>query len=143
MSRRILLPLGVALAVVLSSDARADDWARAEPRIFAQPNGKYAVKILPASSEGVYFTLDDRGGEKVIWRSKLVNIPVRAMLAESAKGGRYVITLDSWGRIGYEHCLVIYGAKGKVIAGFKLEDLLTAKEIEGLPTEVTTRDWSS
>jgi hypothetical protein len=93
----------------------------------------------------VYFTLDERGEEKVIWRAKLVNIPLRVMLAESVKSGkkvRYVITLDGWARIGQEHCLVVYGENGKVIADFKLEDLLTAKEIETLPTEASGPGWS-
>jgi hypothetical protein len=145
MSRPILLTLGLGLALGLSSDARADKWPPPKPRIFAQPNGKYALKILPDNSEGVYFTLDDRGEEKVIWRAKLVNIPVRVTLAESAKGGKYVqyvITIDTWARIGSEHCLVVYGEKGKVIADFKLEDLLTAKEIESLPTEASGPHWS-
>ena len=34
-----------------------------------------------------------------------------------------------------------YGEKGKVIADFKLEDLLTAKEIESIPRTVTMRGW--
>jgi hypothetical protein len=142
MTFRIFLTLSVGLVVALSSVARADKWPPPKPRIFAQRNGVYAFKTLPDSSEGVYFTLDERGEEKVIWRAKLVNIPVRAILAESAKGGKYVITLDTWGRIGHEHCLVVYGEKGKVIADFKLEDLLTAKEIESLPASVSSRGWS-
>ncbi len=71
--------------------------------------------------------------------AKLVNIPNRTILVES---GKYVITLDSWRSVGFDHCLVVYGEKGKVIADFKLEDLLTAKEIEGLSAEVTHRSWS-
>src|SRR5207245_6704144 len=91
------------------------------------------------TSEGVFFTLDEHAKEKVIWRAKLVNIPNRAVLVES---GKYVITLDSWRSVGFDHCLVVYGEKGKVIADFKLEDLLTAKEIEGLPSSITHRSWS-
>jgi hypothetical protein len=67
------------------------------------------------------------------------------MLAESAKGGkkvRYVITVDTWARMGGEHCLVVYGEKGNVIADFKLEDLLTAKEIESLGGEFSGQHWS-
>ena len=37
---------------------------------------------------------------------------------------------------------IVYGDKGSVIADFKLEDLLTAKEIEDLPGSVTHRAWS-
>ena len=150
MIRPRLLTLAVGLAVLLSSVARGDSWGWPQPRIFA--NGKYAIKTLPATSvgksgevsfgnsEGVFFTLDEDGKEKVIWQAKLVNIPLRAIVAES---GKYVVTLDTWGHVGYEHCLVVYGGeKGKVIADFKLEDLLTAKEIESLPASVTIRGWS-
>ena len=48
----------------------------------------------------------------------------------------------SWRSVGFDHCLVVYGEKGKVVADFKLEDLLTAKEIEALPASVTHRGWS-
>ena len=146
MAGRSFPMVGLALALVLSSDVRAEKWPPPKPRIFAQPNGNYAVKILPDTSEGVYFTLDERGEEKVMWRAKLVNIPLRVMLVESAKGGKYVqyvITIDTWARIGGEHCLVVYGEKGKVIADFRLEDLLTAKEIESLATEGSGPHWSA
>src|SRR5262249_15347449 len=155
MTRQVFLMLGFGLALVLSSEARADKWPPPKPRIFAQTNGEFAFKVLPdvspsdtlagRKSEGVYFTLDEGGEEKVIWRAKLVNIPLRVMLVESAKGGKkvsYVITFDGWARIGHEHCLVVYGEKGKVIADFKLEDLLTAKGIENLPTEASGPGWS-
>ena len=149
MIRPRLLTFAIGLAVVLSSVARADQWPLPRPLLFA--NGVYAFKSLPDKAvrksgevmsrinEGVFFTLDNDGNEEVIWRAKLVNIPVRAIVAES---GKYVITLDTWVRVGYEHCLVVYGEKGKVIADFKLEDLLTAQEIESLPASASSRYWS-
>src|SRR5229473_1766412 len=121
MFRRSFLALGLGLALVLSFAARADDiiLKPAEPRLFAEPRGVYAFKTLPdnstGKSEGTFFTLDQDGKEKVVWRAKLVNIPVRAIVATK---GQCVITLDTWNRIGYEHCLVVYGEKGKVIADF-------------------------
>jgi hypothetical protein len=165
MSRPILLTLGLGLALVLSSDARADKFPAGppQPKLFSSVYGYYALKILPdvssvstrtrtegvhgpeqagqivGTSEGVFFTLDENAKEKVIWRTKLVNIPNRAVLVET---GKYVVTLDSWRSVGFDHCLVVYGEKGKVIADFKLEDLLTAKEIESLDGEVTHRGWS-
>jgi len=142
MIRPRLLTLAVGLSLVLSSAACADDLIAPGPRIYAQSSsGKYAIKILPGTSadkdEGVFFTLDKEGKEEVIWRTKLVNIPGPAIIAEN---GKYVITLDTFGRID-EHCLVVYGEKGKVIADFKLEDLLTAREIESIPRTVTMRGW--
>jgi hypothetical protein len=154
MTGRKFLTLGLGLALVLSFDARADDIiaGRPQPKLFASVDAMYGFKTLPdaasvtmraghivGTSEGVFFTLDEHAKEKVIWRAKLVNIPGRAILAES---GKYVITLDSWLSSGFEHCLVVYGEKGKVIVDFKLEDLLTAKEIEGLPAIVAQRGWS-
>jgi hypothetical protein len=166
MTGRSFPTLGLGLALVLSSDARADKFPAGppQPKLFASVYGAYAFKILPdpssvgtrtrtagvhsadqsgqivGNSEGVFFALDENAKEKVIWRAKLVNIPNRAILVES---GKYVITLDSWRSVGFDHCLVVYGEKGKVIADFKLEDLLTAQEIEGLPATVTHRGWSS
>ena len=166
MIRPRLLMLAVGLALVLSSVARADKFPAGppQPKLFAGEYGYYALKILPdvssvgtrtrtegvhraeqaaqivGTSEGVFCELDENAKEKVIWRAKLVNIPNRAILVES---GKYVITLDSWRSVGFDHCLVVYGEKGKVIADFKLEDLLTAKEIESLPGLVTSRAWSS
>ena len=166
MTGRSFLTLGLGLALVLSSEVRADKFPAVppQPKLFASVYGVYAFKTLPdggsvgvqtrtegvhsaaqagqivGTSEGVFFTLDEHAKEKVLWRAKLVNIPSRAIVAEN---GKYVITLDSWHRIGFEHCLVVYGEKGKVIADFRLEDLLTTKEIKGLPTEITARDWSS
>lgn len=161
----ICAALGLGLALGLSSVARADTFPAVppQPKLFASVYGAFALKTLPdvssvatrtrtegvhraeqaaqiiGSSEGVFFTLDEQAKEKVIWRAKLVNIPNRAIIPES---GKYVITLDSWRSTGFEHCLVVYGAKGNVIADFRLEDLLTAKEIEGLPASVTHRSWS-
>lgn len=163
MTGRTFLTLGLAL--VLSSDVCADDIAGGPPRpkLFASEYGTYAFKVLsdassvcvrtraeglrsPAEagqiagdSEGVFFTLDEHGRKKVIWRNKLVNIPNRAILVEN---GKYVITLDSWRSIGFDHCLVVYGEQGQIIADFKLEDLLTPQEIEVLPASLTHRGWS-
>jgi hypothetical protein len=157
--------LALGLALVVSSDARADKFPAVppQPKLFASVYGTYVLKTLPdvssvstqtrtdgvqwsaqarqivGTSEGVFFTLDEHAKEKVIWRAKLVNIPNRAILVES---GKYVITLDSWRSAGFDHCLVVYGEKGKIIADFKLEELLTAKEIESLPNSVTSRSWS-
>jgi len=165
MARRSILMLALGLALTVASDARADSFPAVPPppKLFASVDGTHSLKTLPdvssvgirtrtegdhspaqagqlvGTSEGVFFTLDEHAKEAVIWRAKLVNIPNRAILVES---GKYAVTLDSWRSAGFDHCLVVYGEKGKVIADFKLEDLLTAKEIESLPASVTHRGWS-
>lgn len=163
MTVRIFLTLGLMLLHL--SEARADKFPSGppQPKLFASDYGTFAFKILPdassvktraraegshspaqagqivGNSEGVFFTLDENGNEKEIWRAKLANVPNRAILVES---GKHVLTLDSWHSIGFDHCLVVYGETGKVIADFKLEDLLTAEEIAGLPGSITHRGWS-
>src|SRR5260370_30600150 len=147
MTRRMFLMLGLGLALVLSSDALADESQAGppQPKLFASVDGTYAFKALPdgsvttragqtvGTSEGVFFTLDESGKEKVIWRVKLVNIPNRAILVES---GKYVITLDSWRRAGVDHCLGVYGEKRKGISDFQLEGTVAAQESEGLAPSV-------
>jgi hypothetical protein len=145
MTGRTFLTLSAGLVLTLPYVAHADDFRGVRPRVklFSSIVGAYAFKTLAEgsgnSSDGIFFMLVENGKEKVIWRTKLVNNPSRAIVVES---GKYVVTLDSWRRIGFEHCLVVYGEKGKLIADFKLEELLTAGEIKRLPTEVPARSWS-
>src|SRR5437773_550204 len=100
MTGRNFLTLGLGLALVLSSNARADKFPAEppQPKLFASVYGVYAFKTLPdvssvgtrtrtegvhsaaqtgqivGNSEGVFFALDENAQEKVIWRAKLVNI---------------------------------------------------------------------
>jgi hypothetical protein len=137
MTPRTFMLLVVALAT-FSTVARADTWELPRPRIFAQKRGPYALKVLP-DRESVFFTLDESGRELPVWQSRLVNVPVHAIVVES---GKYVVTRDTWHHVGFEHCLVIYGERGKIVADFKLEDLLTQTEIATLRRTVSSRWWS-
>src|SRR5258708_7442664 len=74
MITRSSLTLGLALALVLSFDARADKFPAEppQPKLFSSVYGYYALKILPdlssvgtqagqviGKSQGVFFTLDE------------------------------------------------------------------------------------
>jgi hypothetical protein len=84
-------------------------------------------------------TLSARGTETVMWSRELVNIPVRALITDDAT---YVVTFDTWAKLGYEHALVIYGEQGSVVADYNLEGLLSAGEIAGsVRHTATTRPW--
>jgi hypothetical protein len=123
----------------------ADSWAPPRPQVFASSYGLYGLKTLPpealsGQSQARLFTLEKDGKEKVIWETKLVNIPHRALVTDD---GKYVVTLDTWANVGFKHSLVIYGEKGKVIADFELEDLLTKDEIaKNVELTETSRWWS-
>jgi len=85
------------------------------------------------------FKLDNAGSDVTVYQFNLVNIPHRLLLTDDAQ---YVVTMDSHGRVGYEHSLVIYGKNGRLIRDFALEDLLTEPELEKVPTSVSSRWWS-
>ncbi len=147
-SARMLVAVG--LLSLAASATFADRWATPGSRIFASSKGEYGFKVMPPAANapraheprggGTLFSLDEWGNEKPIWNVRLVNIPVRALVSDD---GKYVVTLDTWGGAGFDHSLVVYGAKGKVVADFKLEELLTPAEIKKhtAPTQ-TSRRWT-
>jgi hypothetical protein len=122
----------------------ADSWPGARPQAFASANGTYIFRTRPPqlatwSGKAQGTLLAQSGGETVIWTRELVNIPVRAFIAND---GRHVVTFDTWAKLGYEHSLVIYGEQGALVADYHLEALLSASEIARsvVPT-ATTRPW--
>jgi hypothetical protein len=59
-----------------------------------------------------------------------------------ADSGRYVVTFDEWGRVGYgPNVVVIYGPDGEVIKKYALEGLLTEEEISQVTHGVSSRWW--
>lgn len=124
----------------------ADAWPGARPQTFVSANGAYAFRTQPprlanwsGTSQGTVVTIGAGGAETVMWARELVNIPVRAFITDD---GKYVVTFDTWAKLGYEHSLVIYGERGAVIADHTLEALLSADEIaNSVVHTATTRRW--
>lgn len=134
----------LATVLVSASVLWADSWAKPTPRVFASKYGLHGFKVLNPKfggpSQGVLFTLDAEGKEKVIWQAKLVNTPHQAIVPD---GGKFVVTIDTYGTLGFAHSLVIYGDKGKVIRDFQLEDFLAKDEIDkNVMRTVSSRHWS-
>jgi hypothetical protein len=120
----------------------ADKWAAPKPRIFASMWGTYGFKLLlpdkGGGSEGLLFQLDAQGKDVVLWHKKLVNIPDRVFVAEN----RHVVTIDTYGGLGFAHVLVVYDDKGAVLKDYQLEDLLTANEIKTkVKQTASSRHW--
>jgi len=89
-----------------------------EPRVFASASGRTGLKVLPKESGavGVCFTLNEDGSERVLWRRDLVNLPKDVVvLDERGDNERLVVTLDTYGKLGGAHALVVYDAQGKPI----------------------------
>jgi len=129
--------------LVFASPALADSWAPPTPGIYASEWGRFGFKLLApkfgGSARGGLFRLNDKGEETVVWDGKLVNTPHRVYIGRLG----HVVTVDTYGNLGFAHSLVVYDTKGKAVADYKLEDLLTADEIakHALRT-VSSRHWA-
>lgn len=78
---------------------------------------------------------------KKIGAFNLVNdaAPVSALVANS---GGYIVTFDNWHGVGLgENVVVIYRLDGHVIRSFRLDELMTAGDIEVLPRSVSSVNW--
>jgi hypothetical protein len=133
--------LSVAIAIVISLSLRADEWDAPSPKVFASEGGRHGFKVLNprinGQSDGI--RLDAEGKEQIVWRTKLVNTPHRVKVEEA---GKYVVTIDTYGKLGYEHSLVVYDSEGKVVRDFELEDLLlTADEIKAKVKQTESSRW--
>jgi hypothetical protein len=134
----------VVLTACLAASAHADKWAPPAPRIFASPWGNHGFKVLKpqfgGASQGALFRLDTEGKEQIVWEQQLINTPHRVLVDDD---GKTVVTIDTYGRLGFAHSVVIYGEKGKLIRDFELEDLLTKKELDTkIVRSVSSRHWT-
>ena len=140
MKARFLLALTVVVAV--STLLQADEWVTPTPRVFGSEWGRHGFKVLNPKlggpSEGVLFSLDAEGKEQILWKVKLVNTPHRVLVDDN---GKFVVTIDTYGSVGFAHSLVIYGDKGKVIRDFELDDLLTRDEIKTNVKHTESSRW--
>jgi len=108
-------------------------------RIFASKSGRVGVKVVPdagnTTATAVVFALARDGTERELWRRNLPNIPGDVQVFEAAspnlRGGKggdmYMVTLDTWGRAGGDHALVVYGSNGKTLHDLNPADLLPPK----------------
>jgi len=134
-----------AVLAMIATNAVADSWLPPFSRVFASEDGKAGVELLvpKSTSEKVIIRLFafDGTDRKIAWERTLDYVPHRVFVAPK---GDAVATMDMWGRVGYDHALVIYDSSGKTIKDAKLEDLLTHQEIsEKVMSTVSSRWWSS
>jgi hypothetical protein len=96
-------------------------------------------KFLGAST-GVLFARQADGEERVIWSGKLANVPHQVYVTPDANR---VVTIDTYGRLGFDHSLVVYDENGKALADYQLEDVLTGLEImRYVKQSVSSRWWA-
>ena len=86
--RSLKMALAGVAAFGLASAALADSWAKPTPRVFGSEYGMHGFKVLKpqfgGKSVGVFFSLDEKGQEKIIWEAPLVNTPHRVVAMPSS-----------------------------------------------------------
>src|SRR5215470_3428146 len=117
MSTAARLVAVACLLTVAGSTGVADTWESPRPRVYAAEGGGYGFKVLEpqflGASTGQLFALEADGKEKVVWNARLVNVPHAVHVAPD---GRRVVTIDTYGRLGFDHSVVVYDDQGKVLA---------------------------
>ena len=138
---------GVFVLFASITVVRADSWAEPTPAIFGTEGGGAAIKILPTgrrltmghSSMAEIFKLDNDGRQVVVRRFLFVNIPYKVLLIND---GEFIVTIDTYGNLGYEHSIVIYDKAGKLLADLALEDFLSVHDIRAVDHTASSRHWT-
>lgn len=145
----LLVALGTISLGLLLSPGRTDSWGPPHPSIFASDDGCYAVTVVPPKSGGsdgramaFLFRPGSNGASIPVWKWKLVNLPQQVLISGNRAAAVSVVTLDTYARLGFEHALVVYGPQGKLLADYRLEDLLTPQELARVPASVSSRFWT-
>jgi hypothetical protein len=146
MKTRRALALAPCVVLIATAIVSADSWPGPRPQVFTSARGAHTFKTRPpqlntwsGKSHGTVFARATDGSEAPMWTRELLNIPVTAFVADD---GKYVVTFDTWARLGYEHALVIYGDHGEVVVDYDLETLLPADDINtSVVHTVSARRW--
>jgi hypothetical protein len=138
----------LVLAGLLASvgAAGADTWESPGPRDYTSPSRSRTFKVVPpqnwlsGKAQGALVLPGKDGKEKTVWQRDLVNVPHQAFVSDHSD---HVVTIDTYGRLGREHTLVIYDKDGKAVADYLLEDLLSEEEIRRHAVQtVSSRHWA-
>ncbi|MBA2733811.1 MAG: hypothetical protein H0U54_13070 [Acidobacteria bacterium] len=150
--RKSLLVIGCAIALLVfwCGSALADRWIIPKTRQYHSSNKQYYLEVVPKKSrlekaenlpQGTLFKTGADGKVREEWTIRLVNevAPVSALVSND---GDYVITFDNWfGKGRGDDVIVIYGAQGRLIKKYALEDILSADEIKAVPRTTSSRHW--
>lgn len=147
------LALFLFAVLIFSRALNADSYVQPGPETYTSASGKNQFLSLPLVRPhmeqapktppvalGVFLaatrTIFDPARERDVaverrplWHRELVNIPAQVFVSDH---GYYVVTVDGTGRSPYEHALVVYGSRGKVVLDLPVEALLRPEEIKEL-----------
>jgi hypothetical protein len=124
--------LHVCMAILVGAATWAADQRSAPLRQASSDNGRFLLQIRPGRPDAgaihgckaaLYERASSRSRGRPVWERFLVNdvAPAQAFIRSD---GRFVVTLDEYGRGGARNALVIYGQRGELLRHFLLSDLL-------------------
>ncbi len=136
-----------AMPLILACGAFAED--QQPLREARSENGRFQLRINPGqrTRRGTVHaraTLFERRAESArgrrVWRTRLVNdvAPGCAFLRDD---GRFVVTLDEFGRGGAAHALVAYDHRGRTLREFSLRELLRGDDWKQVKAERRAIEW--
>jgi hypothetical protein len=166
---QIILVILLGSFMASQTPALADQWVPARTKTYYSNDHRVRFTVIPRSIQSplAYFQdkvekrnqagqkpggspfargileRKDRGGRWIaVWDKHLGNdvSPVSALVTNS---GRYVVTFDNWGSMGWGNdVVVIYGPDGSVVRSLSVHDILPNYYVMALPRSVSSIWWS-
>lgn len=121
----------IALACLVIALATGVGWASLVrvppyPRVFASADGRLGAVVRPAEKAARVrvFALKEDGTEQDLREGALICVPGTVMVMDDQAVREYLVTLDVWGDVTKgEHGVVIYDARGQVLADYEARRL--------------------
>ena len=145
----------IALLTILPCLVAADEWPAAKMQHVFSGNGLRFVRIVPgegygdtvgfkgsktgAYARGEFYEKQPDRSYKLAADVVLQNpvAPVDVLLSNRG----YLLTFDNWHNAGYGKVVAIYRPNGELVRTYDLEALYPAKQLEAIPTSVSSRWW--
>jgi hypothetical protein len=135
-------PLAALLiCAALATPAAADEWPTPTETFLKSDNGRYRARLVPRweQGKGTITLYDDQNptAPRKVYDRRLVNkvAPVLTYLTNTGQ----LVTLDEWHHAGYDHALVVYDRRGRLIMDCHLDQLLLPTEKADVQQSVSSR----
>src|SRR4028118_2028914 len=153
-SRIKQIALAVGSLLTISPSAFADSWPNPTPVSFHSRGFSYVAEVFPPESRQntsknpvCYLYQMGYPGKrwdvipKLLWKTELVNdsMPLSAVVSM----GQEVVTLNEYGRVGYQNAVVIYSKQGQLVKSFRLDDLIAEEDKPHLLISAGSRWWNN
>lgn len=166
MSALILPVVILATLTIAAMPTNADGWVQPRTRAHMSDNDEYCLVVVPGrerlnryclpeelkfaytvdlpphgTAMGTLYRKDRNSVYQPVWTAPLADSyePVNVLVHD---GGKWVVTIDSWGGMGYgDHVVVIHNRHGDIVRKFALADMLPPEKIAGFRRSTSSIWW--